>query len=100
MDLQKQSSSDKFSEFFHGKQDIRQETEQFQNSFNFLNLNQSESESFTNFNAIRNINNNDNNDNNENDFDNDYNFTVNNTIQSPQNTNSKESSTFATTQKN
>ena len=97
MDLQKQSSSDKFSEFFHGKQDIRQETEQFQNSFNFLNFNQSESESFTNFNAIRNINNND---NNEIDFNNVDTFTVNNTIQNPQNTNSKESSTFATTQKN
>ncbi len=97
MDLQKQSSSDKFSEFFHGKQDIRQETDQFQNSFNFLNLNQSESESFTNFNAIRNINNND---NNEIDFNNVDTFNVNNTIQNPQNTNSKESSTFATTQKN
>ena len=97
MDLQKQSSSEQFSEFFHGKQDIRQETESFQNSFNFLNLNQSESESFTNFNAIRNINNND---NNEINVDNVDNLTVNNTIQNPPNTNSKESSTFATTQKN
>ena len=97
MDLQKQSSSDKFSEFFHGKLDIRQENESFQNSFNFLNLNPSESESFTNFNAIRNINNND---NNEIDNDNVESFTGNNTIQNPQNTNSKESSTLATTQKN
>ena len=100
MDLQKQSSSEKFSEFFHGRQDVRQDTESFQNSFNFLNLNQSESESFTNFNAIRNINNND---NNEMNFDNIDSFTGNNTIQNSQIINSKDSkecSTFPTTQKN